>query len=72
MAKSLLAGSGNHTVPRLELEAALDVVKLVKVIRSELELSACPCIYWTDSTIVLQSLRAESKRFPVFSRNRLS
>ena len=72
MAKSLLAGSGNHTVPRLELEAALDVVKLVKVVRSELELGACPCIYWTDSTIVLQSLRAESKRFPVFSRNRLS
>ena len=57
MAKSLLAGSGNHTVPRLELEAALDVVKLVKVVRSELELGACPCIYWTDSTIVLQSQR---------------
>ena len=43
-------------MPRLELDAALGMVKLVKVIRSELELSACPCIiYWTDSTIVLQS-----------------
>ena len=72
MAKSLLAGSENQTVPRLELEAALDAVKLAKVVQSELELEKCPCVYWTDSTIVLHSLRAETKKFPVFSRNRLS
>ena len=72
MAKSLLAGSENHIVPRLELEAALDAVKLVRIVKSELELEECPCVYWTDSTIVLQSLRADTKKFPVFSRNRLS
>ena len=53
MAKSLLAGSENQTVPRLELEAALDAVKLAKVVQSELELEKCSCVYWTDSTIVL-------------------
>ena len=66
MAKSLLAGSEKHTISRLELEAALDAVQLAKFVRTELELHSCPCIYWTDSTIVLQSLRAESKKFPFF------
>ena len=66
MAQSLLAGSEKHTIPRLELEAALDAVKLAKFVRTKLGLHSCPCIYWTDSTIVLQSLRAESKKFPVF------
>ena len=71
-AKSLLARSEKHTITRLELEAALDAVKLAKFVPTELELHSCPCIYWTDSTIVLQSLRAESKKFSVFSRNRLA
>ena len=45
MAKSLLAGSEKHTIPRLELEAALDAVKLAKFVCTELELHSCPCIY---------------------------
>ena len=47
-------------------------MKLAKVVQSELELKKCPCVYWTDSTIVPQSLLAETTKFSVFSRNRLS
>ena len=71
MAKSHIAGSGQTTIPRLELEAALDAVKLSRLIRQELNLQSAPCFFWTDSTIVLQSLRADTKKFSTFPRNRL-
>ena len=66
MAKSHIAGTGQTTIPRLELEAALDAVKLSRLIRQELDLQSAPY-----STIVLQSLRADTKKFSTFSRNRL-
>ena len=69
MAKALLASSENMTIPRMELEAAVDAVKLAHMVREEFKL-ACSCTYWTDSSIVLQSIRADTKRFPVFARNR--
>ena len=69
--KSLLPGAERHTIPRQELEAALDAVQLARVVRQELELGSCPSFFWTDSMIVLQSIRADTKRFPTFSRNRL-
>ena len=56
MAKSHITGSGQTTIPRLELEAALDAVKLSRLIRQELDLQSVPCFFWTDSTMVLQSL----------------
>ena len=71
MGKALLPGPGRHTIPRLELEAALDAVNMCRVIRQELDLNDCPCIFWSDSMIVLQSLLAETKKFSMFSRNRL-
>ena len=71
MAKSHIAGSGQTTIPRLKLEAALDAVKLSRLIRQELDLQSVPCFFWTDSTIVLQSLRADTKKFSTFPRNRL-
>ena len=60
------------TIPILELEAALDAVKLAEAVMRELKLGHCPCAYWTDSTIVLLSLHADSKKFSVYSRNRIS
>ena len=71
-AKSRLAEPSVNAIPRHELEAALDAVKLAEMVKRELEMLDCPCLFWTDSSIVLLSLRAESKKFPVFSRNRLS
>ena len=70
MGKGILAGSGNHTIPRLELQAVLDAVNMFRRIKQELELpNECPCSFWTDSMIVLQSLRAETKKFCIFLRN---
>ena len=71
MAKSHNAGSGQTTILRLELEAALDAVKLSRLIRQELDLQSALCFFWTDSTIALQSLRADTKKFSTFPRNRL-
>jgi len=71
MSKCYIRGCNKTTIPRMELEAALDSIKLSRVIKQELDLLNCPCIYWTDSTIVLHSLRADCKRFSLFPRNRL-
>ena len=72
MGKSLLSGPGKHTIPRLELEAALDAVRMSRMVKQELNFENCTCLFWTDSAIVLQSLHADSKNFPVFSRNRIA
>ena len=72
MAKSYVCSpSKKQTIPRLELEAALDSIKLSLLVKRELELQSIPCFFWTDSTIVLQSLGADSKKFSLFPRNRL-
>ena len=71
MAKSHICSPGKLTVPRLELEAALDAVKLFRMVNEGLDLRNCQSYFWSDSTIVLQSLRASSKKFPTFSRTRL-
>ena len=68
MGKSHIAGSGQTTIPRLELEAA---VKLSRLIRQELDFQNASCFFWTDSTIVFKNLRADTKKFTTFPRNRL-
>ena len=54
------------SIPRLELAAAVVAVKLNCLIRSELEYPIHDTIYWTDSTVVLQYIRNESRRFQTF------
>ena len=71
MGKSHTGGPNRSTIPRLELEAALDAVKLSLMVKQELEVQDCPCFFWTDSCIVLHSLHADCKRFSLFPRNRL-
>ena len=71
MAKSHVNGSGKNTIPRLELEAVLDAIKLSKVLQQELGLQTVSCFFWTDSTVVIHSLRVNVKRFTLFPRNRL-
>ena len=71
MAKTRVSGAGRTTIPRAELEAALDAVKLSRTIKQELDIPDCPVFFWTDSFIVLHSLHANCKRFSLFPRNRL-
>ena len=67
MAKSHVCTPGKNTIPRLELEA----VKLSIVVKQELDLSRCPCLFWSDSTIVLQSLQTTVKIFSIFKKSPL-
>ena len=72
MAKTRLAPVKQIIVPRLELCAAVVVVKLDKVICGELEMGLLPLTFWPDNQIVLSYIRNESKRFKIFEGNRVS
>ena len=72
MAKSRLAPLKQQTIPRLELMAATLAAKVAKMIQRELDIPVQRTTFWTDSTIVLQYIRSENKRFHVFVANRIS
>ena len=72
MGKSPLAGDGKKTIPQLELEAALDAVRLARVVKKELDLENCMTAFWSDSSAILLSLQADCKQFLVFFRNHLA
>ena len=55
----------------MELEATLDSIILARLVKQELGLNEVSCLFWIDSMIVLQSLLANTKRFPLFPRNRI-
>ena len=69
--KSYTNGPGRNKIPRLKLQAALDSVKLSRMVKQELELFDCQSFFWTDSLIVLYRLHADRKHFSFFTRNRL-
>ena len=72
LAKSHLAPLKKMTIPRLELTAATLSVKLDAKLKEELDLPIKQSIFWTDSTIVLQYIRNEDKRFNTFVANRVA
>ncbi|XP_048246343.1 uncharacterized protein LOC125377346 [Haliotis rufescens] len=52
---------------------AVILVKLDVILRQEeLKLEISRSVFWTDSTIVIQYIRNENKRFHVFIRNRIA
>ena len=71
IAKSRVAPLKTITIPRMELTAATVSAKLHKFLEEQLDLPIHRTIFWTDSTIVLQYLRNETKRFQTFVANRL-
>ena len=52
--------------------AAVVAAKLNRLIRNELEYPIDDTIFWTDSTVVLQYIRNESRRFQTFVANRVA
>ena len=72
LAKSHLAPLKRMTIPRLELTAASLSVKLDAKLKGELELPIKKSVFWSDSTIVLQYIRNEDKRFNTFVANRVA
>ena len=72
MAKSRLAPLKTLTIPRLELQAATLATRQDALLRRELDLKLEPSQFWTDSTIVLQYILNQERRFHTFVANRVA
>jgi len=72
IAKSRVAPLKTVTIHRMELMSTVVSVKLHKFITEQLDLPINNTVFWTDSTIVLQHIRNEVRRFQMFVMNRLS
>ena len=59
-------------IPRLELPAAVMVVRLEEQIVKEHETKIHSCNFWTDSTTVLQWIHSSHRKQQVFVANRLA
>ena len=68
--KSRVAPVDSHSIPRLELMAAVLGAKLITFLRQELPLTFQSTHLWSDSTTVLHWL-ASKEKLPVFIRNRV-
>ena len=60
------------TIPKLELNAAALLTKLVDKVKGCIDIQIDDTFYWCDSQAVLSCLFATDKRFPVYWTNRLA
>ena len=72
VAKSRLAPLKTLTIPRLELQAATLATRQDALLRRELDVELEPSQFWTDSTIVLQYIFNQERRFHTFVANRVA
>ena len=72
MAKSRLAPLKTLTIPRLELQAATLATRQDALLRRELDVELESSQFWTDSTIVLQYIFNQERRFHTFVANRVA
>jgi len=72
ISKSRVAPLRVTTIPRLELCAAVLAAQLDHMIHRELDIKICRSVFWTDSTVVLQYIQNEHRRFHTFVANRIS
>ena len=59
------------SIPRLELVAATLSVKIVLLLREELDIEINKEYFWTDSKVLLGHISNSSKRFKIFVANRI-
>ncbi|KAJ8335408.1 hypothetical protein SKAU_G00387500 [Synaphobranchus kaupii] len=62
----------DHTIPRLELCAAVLAVQMYELIRDEMDIHVDAVSFYTDSRIVLGYIHNSSKRFYVYVSNRVT
>ena len=72
MGKSKLAPRPAHTVPRLELCAAVLAVELYELIRDEIDVEVDAVNFFTDSRIVLGYIHNCARRFYMYVSNRVT
>ena len=60
------------TIPKLELNAAALLTKLVDKVKTCIDIQIDDTFYWCDSQAVLSCLLATDKRFPNYWTNRLA
>ena len=71
LSRSRVAPLKRMTIPRMELTAAVVVVRMARKICKELNLN-CDQFYWTDSMSVICYIKNETTRFHTFVANRVS
>lgn len=72
MGKSKLAPHPPHTIPRLELCAAVLATEMADLIIDELDIDFHKVTFYTDSRIVLGYIHNTSRRFYVYVANRVA
>ena len=70
--KGRVAPLKSMTIPRLELQAALQAARMDAMLREELHLDLGRSWFWTDSEVVLKYIANDSKRFHIFVANRVA
>ena len=69
--KSKLAPSGGHTIPRLELCAAVLAVDLWDSISDHMDITSTVVKFWTDSKVILGYITNQTRRFNNYVSNRM-
>ena len=72
MAKTKVALIKRLTIPRLELCGEHLLARILGHVKQVLEISSSEIFAWTDSTIVLDWLKGNPRRFTQFVGNRVS
>ena len=69
--KTRVAPFKSITIPRLELTTALVSIKMSTLLHDELDYKTISAIFWMDSRVVLGNIANDSRRFHIFSANRV-
>ena len=72
VSKTRVAPIKQLTIPRLELNGALTLAKLLSHCKEVLDLPVDSMYAWTDSTIVLSWIQGNPRRFKVYVGNRVA
>ncbi|XP_043199886.1 uncharacterized protein LOC122369305 [Amphibalanus amphitrite] len=72
MARTRLAPLKQLTIVRLELQAAVLGARLADTIKRQITYKFDQTVFWSDSKVVINYIRNESRRFHTFVANRIS
>ncbi|XP_071166204.1 uncharacterized protein [Mytilus edulis] len=71
LGKAKVAPTSGHTIPRLELSAAVLAVEITQTIMDNLDLHIDTVKFYTDSKVVLCYISYETRRFFIYVANRV-